>query len=172
LQDGPSEARSRRTGLEIVLAAFGFGLANLVVAVLNGISLSRAPMAVPMGFVAGLGVGLALIGHGGRRSFGAARVIAAGLLFGAVQALFLALPQSGSGISIALSGGFFQVEFNHFTAAFWQRWMAQTGSWFKILSFTEALLSGMALLAGARLGLRGAASFYDRWRNLLERLGD
>jgi hypothetical protein len=102
----------------------------------------------------------------------ALRVGIGAAIFGLVQAVFLARPAWGSGLAIALSAGFFQVEFDHFQIAAWQAWIASQGAWFEILALGEALAAGLALLGGAALGRQVGEAVYQRNRTRQERQGN
>ena len=168
---------TKRLVSEILLGTASFGLANLLVAALNGLSIGKAPLVIPLGVIVGAGVSLAFATTPGdwvkRR---AQRVVlglaAAVAIFVLVQAVFLAFPAAGSGISIALSGGFFQVEYDHFAWPAWQSWMRSSPDWFSLLALVEAGLSGLALTLGALVGRRIASSWYERWREFFERTED
>ncbi len=161
--------RPQRNGLVFVLGWLGFGLANLVVALLNGISISKAPAVLPLGFLAGAGFSAALyLGRGDSPLGRLARGLAGAVTFGLVEALFLAWPALGSGIAIALSGSFFASEFDHFTAGWWQTWMAHFAGWNQVLALIEAGLCGLALTLGALAGRGVAQRWYTRWSRFIE----
>ena len=154
--------------LELVLGTLGFGLANMIVAVLNGLSLSRAPLVIPLGFAAGLGLSAAYFLMERKRWGWLAGGALALLAFVLVQALFVANPPLGSGISIALSAGYFKVEFEYFTWAAWQNWLQTNANWSGVLSLIEAGLAGLALALGGGLGRSLAARWQVRWQAFIE----
>lgn len=158
--------------LIVLFGAVGFGTANLLVAVLNGISLADAPLVIPLGYAAGLGYAAAfLVGsaHWLRRLLLAAGV---GLLFAGIQAIFNWAPQIGAGISISLSSGFFETEFDYFAFAAWQNWIAGFAGWMGVLSVIEAFFSGLALAFGGLTGFHLAERWYALWQKFLERSAD
>jgi hypothetical protein len=155
---------------EILLGALGFGLANFLVAVLNGIRLERAPLAVPLGFIVGLGLSAAFAGAPRGWQGWVLRGLGSAAAFALVQAFFLLIPEAGSGISIAISARSFEVEFNHFTAGWWQTWTQTFSGWASVLAFLEAALSGLALTLGGLLGRKIAAQGYLRWQDFIDRM--
>jgi len=172
-----SERHPSRRRTEILMGTLGFGLANTLVAVLNGISLSDAPLVIPLGFVAGLGVSTALSGQdlswGKRKAVNWIFPAALGALsFALVQAVFLVFPGLGSGISVSLSGGFFQVEFDYITWPVWQAWIRRFADWSNLLALVEAGLAGMALVLGALVGRTLVTSWYERLKDYLDRSGE
>jgi Na+-driven multidrug efflux pump len=53
-------AARRPAMLAAALGMLSFGIAHIIVAVLNGLNLTQVPLLAPMGFVAGLGLSLVL----------------------------------------------------------------------------------------------------------------
>jgi hypothetical protein len=164
--------KKRRWPLELALGTLGFGLANLLVAALNKISLADAPLAIPMGFAAGLGLSAVYALMARKRWGWAAGAALAGLAFALVQAVFVANPALGSGISVSLSAGYFQVEFEYFSAAFWQNWIQSGADWPGVLALVEAGLAGLALALGGGWGRNLAARWQARWQDFLDRGGN
>jgi hypothetical protein len=163
---------AHRWPLELILGGLGFGLANLVVAVLNGLSLVGAPLVVPMGFAVGIGLSTAywLIRQG--RWGWPAGIILAALVFGLSQVFFVRNPALGSGISISLSAAYFQVEFEYFSWPTWQNWLQANGNWPAILACSEAGLAGLALALGGGVGRGLATRWLARWQAFIDRSGD
>ncbi|NMB68087.1 MAG: CHAT domain-containing protein [Chloroflexi bacterium] len=164
--------KKRRWPLELALGTLGFGLANLLVAALNKISLADAPLAIPMGFAAGLGLSGVYVLMVRKRWGWAAGAALAGLVFALVQAVFVANPTLGSGISISLSAGYFQVEFEYFSAEFWRNWIQSGADWPGVLALVEAALAGLALALGGGWGRNLAARWQARWQEFLDRGGN
>jgi len=166
-----SPPHPQRDVLQVFLGTIAFGIANLVVAVLNGISISRAPLVVLLGFTAGLGFAQALaFAEKSKIKNLIPRLVISSLVFMLVQTIFLVWPDSGSGIAISLSGGFFQVEYDHFSSAGWQNWIQSYPDWFKVLSLIETGLAGLALTAGAAFGRRTASSWLKSWSRILNQV--
>lgn len=164
--------KKRRWPLELAFGTLGFGLANLLVAALNKISLGDAPLVVPMGFAAGLGLSAAYV-LAGRKGWGlAAGAAVAGLIFAAVQAVFVGNAAFGSGISTSLSAGYFQVEYEYFSWPFWQTWVQSGSPWAGLLALIEAALAGLALALGGGWGRNLAARWQARWQQFLDRGGN
>ncbi len=169
LLDAPQK---RHWPVELALGTLGFGLANMLVAVLNGLSLARAPLVIPMGFAAGLGLSAAywLIG---RRGWGwPAGLLLAALTFLLTASIFVRNPALGSGISISLSAGYFQVEFEYFRWTAWQNWLRSNLNWAGALALVEAALAGLALALGGGLGRNLAGRWQAHWQAFIERSGD
>ncbi|PKO13325.1 MAG: hypothetical protein CVU39_19160 [Chloroflexi bacterium HGW-Chloroflexi-10] len=164
-----NQPHPRRAFLQILLGAAGFGLANLLVAFLNGISLARAPLVIPLGFVAGIGISAMYAAAHQKLSKWLIPAAIAGLLFILVQFVFLMFPNLGSGLAIALSSAYFQVEFEYFSSTAWQKWITSFVDWTSVLSLIESGFAGLALIFGGRLGLRLAGIWYERWRHFVER---
>jgi hypothetical protein len=155
--------KARRPGVNAwLLGALGFGLANALVAGLNGIRLSSAPAVIPLGFLTGLALSWSLIAH---RRQAVVAVLAGVLALVAAQAAFGFIPGMGAGLSISLSSGFFQVEFES------GPWAGLAG-WPQVLALLEAGLSGLALVFGGRLGRGFALAAWQRWEQLARRAGD
>ncbi len=170
LQNSPYVGKDhRRTIVEVVLGSLGFGLMNLIVAVLNGISLARAPLVIPLGFVAGLGVAVALSGTDLKKWGRFLRILLGITLFVLAHAVFLISPESGSGISISLSAAYFQVEFEYFSWTAWQSWIQSVSGWPVVLALVEAGLAGIALILGGKIGSRFGQRWSMRWQEFIER---
>jgi hypothetical protein len=168
-----AQRKPGRVRLEIILGSLFFGLANLLVALLNGIRLLQVPWVIPLGFTAGLGFSAALAGALKPRPLSwLLRAGLGGLSFAAVQALFLTFPALGSGISIALSGGWFQSEYAHFAFAGWQHLVQSFPDWANLLALAEAFISGLAVTLGALAGQKLAGGWFERWKDLFDRLNE
>lgn len=171
---GPLQMRGRKAGrgLAVLLGMIGFGIANLLVAVLNGISLAEAPLVIPFGFLAGLGYAAAFLVKPGRWPRRLLLAAGVGLVLAGIQAIFNLFPQVGAGISISLSSGFFETEFDYFENAAWQGWIAGFAGWSQVLSVIEAFFSGLALAFGGLSGLHLAERWHARWQKFLDRSAD
>jgi hypothetical protein len=167
--DQPTNPKTQNR-LAFFLGILGFGLANTIVAILNNLSLARAPLVIPLGFVAGVGLSIAFLPGSPKAMNLLLRSVLAGLSFALIQVIFLVFPQSGSGISIALSSGIIEVQFNHFRAGWWQSWINSFSDWASLLALVEAALSGFALSIGALHGRRIAAVWYQRWGSYFDRI--
>jgi hypothetical protein len=169
--------RFRPGMLRVLAGTLGFFLANLVVAILNGISITNHPLSILMGLIAGLGLGAALAGDEPlvatrrflRWLFPASL---AALAFALAQSIFLVNPGAGSGYSISLSSGFFAVEYEHFSSALWQDWVRSFPDWGSLLSLLETALAGFALSMGALAGRSLAARLDQRFKDVMTRLGE
>lgn len=166
---GPLFLRERQhvsLAQRILLGTLGFGLANLLVAFLNGNRIMNQPFPALFGLIAGAAISLPLaVQHRTNRRAWIAGLLGA-LVFAAVQAVFLAFPDLGAGISTALSAGFFDSYFNHWS------WITASPDWSSILSLADALLSGAALIFGALAGRSAAEKWYLRWEDFMNRYSD
>lgn len=170
LEDTQSnQPHPHRSFLQILLGATGFGLANLIVAFLNGISLSRAPLVIPLGFVAGMGISPVYAAARQKPSKWLIPAAIAALLFILIQFIFLMFPNLGSGLAIALSSAYFQVEFEYFAFTAWKNWITSFTDWSSVLSLLESGLAGLALIFGGWLGLNLTGNLYERWQYFAKR---
>jgi hypothetical protein len=181
LEDRRGETRRRvRSAVEMMLGTLGFGLANSIVAALNGINLSRAPLVIPLGYVAGLGIAAALTRQGlgespagpqklprSRWLAGLRWLLAAAALI-LVQSLFVLVPELGSGISIAISRLYFQGQLTGLALPGWQAWTQAHPSWSAVLALLEAGLAGAALGGGATVGRTLEVRWYQQWKASLD----
>ena len=158
---------SPHIGLSLFLGTVGFGLANLLIAMLNGISLQQAPGVIPLGFVAGLGISLVFFFNFKKTIRILLFSLLAAFWFSLVQYVFLAFPMMGSGISIALSSAYFQVEFEYFNTPVWQNWINSFQNWSSVLSLIESALAALALTFGGASCLYLAEKYYRRWLNFI-----
>jgi hypothetical protein len=164
--------RERVTFLQkMLLGMLGFGLANLLVVLLNGGSLSKVPVTILMGFVAGAAISVPLaMQQASPEARLRPAIWAAGLagvaVFSAIQGLFVAFPGLGAGISTALSGGFFFSYFDHWN------WIRAVPDWDSLLSLADAFFSGFAILFGALAGRRLAEKWFQRWQEMVNRYSD
>jgi len=182
--------RVRGRAPDVLAAALGtlfFGAAHIVVAWMNGLRLLRAPLVVPLGFLAGLGLSLALYGlpgldagpgAGWRPGVGRwlARLGTAAMAFCLSQWIAILAHQAGIGpalgVTVVLGGSFSHGEFSDHPAAWWQALIARTARWSDGLALLDAALVGLVLAGGMAIGLLLAARFLKQWRDLLDRTID
>lgn len=153
-----------------LFGTLGFGLANLLVVLINGGHVFRVPFTILFGFVAGLviTIPLALAGNLMRRKqrwVPWAAGAAAALAFAAIQVVFVLSPNFGAGISTAFSGGMMESYFSHW------KWIQSIPGWNGLLSVIDAFLSGLALIFGALGGRNVADRWYLRWQEIVNRYG-
>lgn len=163
LADQPTSRTVQRRWSAVLLGGLGFALANLVVAILNNLNLANAPGLLPAGLLAGAALAGSLCLSQPRFASRMIFSILSGGVFVLVQAFFELFPAAGNGISIALSSGLIEVEFDYFQAAMWQGWIQATPEWAAILAVIEAGLAGFALTLGALSGFHAASNAYQRW---------
>ncbi len=173
--------------LAVGLGTLFFGAAHVVVAWMNGLRLLRAPLVAPLGFVAGLGLSLALYGlprvdwrPGGVRRPGAwrwlARLGTAALAFCLSQWIAILAHEAGIGpalgVTVFLGGSFYHGEFSDYLMAWWQVFTSRYARWSDGLALLDAALVGLVLAGGMAIGLLLAARFLKKWRDLLDRTID
>jgi hypothetical protein len=175
----PLHPDRRRAVLAVCLGTISFGLTHVVVAWFNGLSLSKAPLVAPLGFVAGLGLSLAL--HDQPRAgwhLGILRwllrLTVAALAFVLAQAIFIIAggPRPHS-LPIVRSARYYYAEFFGFVEMRWP-WLAVdccTG-WPSYLALIDAALVGVVLTVGIAAGLLLAQDWLKRWRALIDQRGD
>jgi hypothetical protein len=160
--------------LATCLGTIFFGLAHLAVAWFNGVSLSQAPLVAPMGFVAGLGLSLALYGQpraGWRLDLGRwlMRLGVAAVTYVTTQSVFFIAKDKGPAIAIACASSFYEAEFSRFQVMWWQRFMNSYPEWFDYLALVDAALVGIVLTLGITAGMAVAAAALAWWRSLADR---
>jgi hypothetical protein len=164
--------------LAVCLGTLFFGTAHIIVAVLNGLHLTKAPLVAAMGFVAGLGLGVALYAQpraGWHLGVGRwlVRLGTAVLTLVLTQSIFIIAGHKWSNtLAIGLAGSFYKAEFIRYVKAWWPRLVERDPRWFDHLALLDAALVGIALTIGITAGLVLAADWLARWRALVNRAGD
>jgi len=172
---GPSRPRwlLRPTLVAALLVVAAFGIAHLAVALLNGLQIAKAPLVAPLGFVAGIGLAIALSGYDpddAAPRFGPAlaRVCLAALAIALAQLVFLWTDAEGDSIAIGLGRSFFDGQV--FGISGDTGWTIERGSgWAPAAAIIDAALLGAALASGVVVGIRIAAGRLERWRRLSDR---
>ncbi len=155
-----------------------FGIAHTVVAVLHGIHLSVAALLVPLGFVAGLGLSLALYaqpGAGWRLGVGRwpLRLGTAAAAFILTQQVFIVAGNRWANtLAIGWAGSFYKSEFTRYVQAWWPQLVEGDLPWFDYLARADAGLVGIVLTVGITAGLVLAADWLARWQTLVNQAGD
>jgi hypothetical protein len=183
----PARRRGRAPDvLAVGLGTLFFGVAHVAVAWMNGLRLLRAPLVAPLGFLAGLGLSLALYdvrlgasSGGGWRMRpwrGLARLGTAALAFCLSQWIAILAHEAGLGpalgVTVVLGGSFYQGEFSDHQVAWWQALIGRIARWSDGLALLDAALVGLVIAGGMAIGLLLAARFLKRWRDLLDRAID
>jgi hypothetical protein len=176
----PLHPDRRPVVLAVCLGTIFFGLTNLVVAWFNGLSLSKAPLVAPLGFVAGLGLSLTLCDqpragwHLGILRW-LRRLAVAALAFVLTQAIFIIIAggQPAHTLPIVRSGSYYYAQFFEFVEMRWPWLVVQccTG-WPNYLALIDAALVGIVLTIGITAGLLLAEDWLKRWRDLINQSGD
>jgi hypothetical protein len=165
----PASGRStwRRQALVLSLGALTFSVGHALVAFLGGLSLAAAPWFLPMGFLFGLGLGLAVVdrlGDGQSRTRGAWlwRTGLAAAVSVLIQALYL------------LAGGQFTAIGLLWPGRLYSDWLGLSGegSWADSLSLLDAALVGAVLAAALAFGLDRAGRWLARYRDMASRAGE
>jgi hypothetical protein len=164
--------------LAAALGMLSFGIAHIIVAVLNGLNLTQVPLLVPMGFVAGLGLSLALYAQP-RRGWHVGilrwllRLGIAALAFMLTQWVFMLADDNRSNtLAIGWAGSFYRSQFSDYVMARWPQVVDQYPRWFDYLALIDAALAGIVLTIGITAGLLLAEDWLKRWRDLINRSGD
>ncbi len=137
----------------------------------NGLSLSKAPLVAPVGFVAGLGLSLGLYAQPragwrlGLRGW-LPRLGAAALTLVLTQLIFILAENKGPGIAIAWTANFYRATFTSYEMPWWQQFMSFYPQWPKYLALLDAALLGIVLTIGITAGLLLAEDWLKRWRDL------
>ena len=165
------------TVLSVGLGTLFFGLAHVIVALFNGLSLDQATLVGPMGFSVGLGLSMALYAQpqaGWRLGIGRwlLRLGIAALAFALTQWAFVVGGDRGPGIAIAWAGSFYKAEFTRYVSTLWSQLMGRYPQWFDYLALLDAALVGIVLTVGNTAGLLVASDWLTRWRNLTDRAND
>jgi hypothetical protein len=151
------------TLLAVVLGTLFFGLSHLLVAWFNGLSLTKAPLVAPMGFVAGLGLSLGLYGQPragwrlGIFSWLLRLGVAALTLVGTQWVFIWTEGGKGQGIAIAWVGTFYWSAFGDCERPWWQRFVNSVPQWPDYLALLDAVLVGVVLTVGIAAGMILAA---------------
>jgi hypothetical protein len=132
------------------LGALFFGLAHIIVAWFNGLSLAEAPLMVPLGFVAGLGLSLALYNqpragwpqHAGPWLL---RLGIASLIFVLTQTIFILARNQGPGLAVAWGNSLYEADFSRYGVAWWQQLIHAFPHWFDYMALFDASLVGLVL---------------------------
>ncbi|MDX2244488.1 MAG: serine protease [Leptolyngbyaceae cyanobacterium bins.302] len=153
-----------------------FGLAHLLLAISAGSLLTNAPLVAPMGFVAGLGLSVAVRDRGQLpflvedarsartktaklsitptylRDHWIWRMGLAGLVFAWIQAVFL-LTNQGSGLVMVWTSQMYESSLGRYAdLGWWAALMQRHPQWFQYLAIVDSALSGMMLALGLMAG--------------------
>jgi hypothetical protein len=158
---GEQEGR-RQTLLAVGLGTLSAGLGLLVLSIFMGLSLVRAPLAPPLGFLFGLGLSLALAGLPPTRwprqtipiAWRAAVAAAGGLL---TQLLFDLAGDKGVGITISWPHTFYTANLSRLVETQWPALARRFPAWPYALGLVDAALVGAALAVGMIRGMSAAA---------------
>lgn len=171
-------SRPRSVVLAALLGVIFFGIAHMLVALLNGLQLGRAPLVAVMGFVAGLGLSMALYAqpdagwHLGVIRW-LLRLALAALAFVLTQAVFIiAGGQRSNALAIGWAGSFYRSQFDASFRQLWPQLMERWPRYFDYLALLDAALVGLVLAIGITAGLLVAQDWLKRWRDLVNRGGD
>jgi energy-coupling factor transporter ATP-binding protein EcfA2 len=168
-----------RAVLAVCLGTIFFGLAHLVVAWFNGLRLFEAPLVGLLGFVAGLGLSLALYGqprsgwHLGILRW-LLRLAVTALTFVLTQAIFItAGGQRAQTLAIVRSGSYYYAQFLEFVERRWPWLLVECcAGWPSYLALIDAALVGIVLTIGITAGLLLAEDWLKHWRDLIDQSDD
>jgi hypothetical protein len=167
-----------RAMLAICLGAIFFGLAHLVVAWFNGLRLFKAPLVGLLGFVAGLGLSLAVYSQPragwrlGARGW-LPRLGVAALAFVLTQAIFIvASGQRSFALAIVRSSSYYMAQLLDFVTTRWPQLIQCCLRWPDYLALIDAALVGVVLTIGITAGLLLAEDRLKKWRDLVDQSND
>jgi hypothetical protein len=171
------EAGLSRPALAAILGTVFFGVAQVALAQVGGLSVTDAPLVVPLGFVLGLGLSLAVYDQPatGWRLERLRALLRLGAAVGAsvlAQAIFLVAPNLGTALTPALAGGFYEAYFTDSVEALWPDLAIRLPHWPDVLGLVDAGLVGGVLAVGLTVGMFLAERFVLQWRELVERAGE
>ena len=149
--------------LAVLLGGIFFGLAHMLVTIINGLTTNLR--VAGMGFVAGLGLSLA-ISIGNRIQFSAFRwpltIIVAAVFWALIQIVFNFTEDPGDAMSIVWNGWFYESRFRQ--QLWWQRMSAGYPNLPELFAAADALLVGACLAAGSSAGLSAANKYLNKQR--------
>jgi len=162
-QAPPAHARWSRPLVAVGLGTLFFGLGHGLQAWLVGFSPAMAPLVLPLGFLFGLGLSIAVHDQplaGWRWGSGCwlLRVGTAMLAGVLVQAIFDVARDKGVGLTIAWSGVFYESHFADSVERWWPGLATQFPRWPAYLGLLDAALVGAVLTIGIALGLSLSAA--------------
>jgi hypothetical protein len=178
----PPRPDRRSAALAAGLGALFFGTVHLLLAWLLGLSAAssspaRVLLVIALGYVAGLGLTLALYGQpraGWRLGIGRWLLrlgVAVVALVGA-QAVFMAAEDTGGSISIVWPASRYGASLGQYALAWWQQLIGRFPRWPDAVALVDAGLVGIVLTIGTTAGLLLAAKWLARWRSLVARAGE
>jgi hypothetical protein len=173
--DSAGPPTSRRPALSAVaLGTIFFGFAHMITAFIGGHRIVGAPLVVPLGFAAGLGLCLALYNQpqaglrmGLRRWL--LRLATAAASFGLIHWVFVQDRNLGTGLGFVLSGGFYYAEFMDYPFTWWEWFMAHCDGWYDWMAVVDAALAGIVLTIGITAGLVLAEDLLAKWKAIVDR---
>jgi hypothetical protein len=152
----------RQALLAVGLGTLFAGVGLFVLSFFMGLSLVRAPLVPPLGFLFGLGLSLALVGlspgHRAQRTIPILGRVAVATAGGALtQFLFDLASDKGLGITISWPYTFYRANASSLVEQWWPALTQQFPNWPYALGLADAALVGAALAAGITLGANAAA---------------
>jgi len=181
-EHSPPRPGRRSAALAAGLGTLFFGTVHLLLAWLLGLSAAgsspaRVLLVIALGYLAGLGLALALYGQpqAGRRMGMGRWLLRLGVavvaLVGA-QAVFMAAEDTGGSISIVWPAGRYGASLGQYALTWWQQLMSRFPQWPDAVALIDAGLVGIVLAIGTTAGLLLAAKWLARWRSLVARAGE
>jgi hypothetical protein len=162
----------QRALLVTVIGCSAFGMAHLVVAWFNGLSMVDAPLVAPLGFIGGLVLAAALYDQpqaglrlGVRRWLLRLGVVAAG--FASIQIAFGLVMSAGVSLAVTWPGIFYKAKFSYYLSDFAN---LDATRWYDVMAILDAVAVGLVLFVGFQIGLHAAVRWLSWWRSLVNRL--
>jgi hypothetical protein len=165
----------RAAWLSVMLGAAFFGIGHLILTLLNGLDISYAPLVPPMGFVAGVGLSLALFprisGEKTQSPFG--RLLSLGTaatIVGLAQLTLIVASDKGTSITPVFGRGWYA----NFSLPFpwWEQVTVSCPSLPDFLSVLDAAAVGAVFTIGISIGLSKAHKSLSKRNSFINRPAD
>ena len=153
-----------------------FGVAHALLGLLLGYRPAANPLLLPLGFLAGLGLSLALYGPPwvswpSSWKGWLPRLGVAGAALALTQWVFVQSGDAGRSLIMVWPGATFRTGMSAWAVPWWQELIRRVPGWFNFLALADAALVGLLLSAGIAVGTRLAGRWLARWQDLLLRAG-
>jgi len=153
-----------------------FGVVHALLGLLLGYRPAASPLLLPLGFLAGLGLSLALYGPSwvswpSSWKGWLPRLGVAGAALALTQWVFVQSGDAGRSLIMVWPGATFRTGMSAWAVPWWQELLRRVPGWFNFVALADAALVGLLLSAGIAIGTRLAGRWLARWQDLLLRAG-